>query len=97
MSDLCFLFAVPEWQVPGNQCDTKQCFVFGQTVLAAVTRVLSEREKVFTISPKEERAREREICWSRSPKDGERDVQRSSSLACCEKTATCVVKHAFYY
>ena len=38
------------------QCD--KCLVFEQTVLAAVTRVLSERERVFTISPREEREEE---------------------------------------
>ena len=49
------------------QCD--ECLFFEQTVLAAVTRVLSERERVFTISPLEEREEEEEE-GERSPRLG---------------------------
>ena len=50
-----------------NQCQKWFFVLFGQTVLAAVERVLNEHERVFTISPRETREREgkeREFCRS---------------------------------
>ena len=63
------------------------CLVFEQTVLAAVTRVLSERVRVFTISPVEERAKgegERSPPWNSS----RRGVQLT-------KTSNVVAKQIF--